>query len=291
MGDRSRAGAFRPQRRRRSQIQRWVGRYMRLSAPPAASTRMYRWVFQVDVRSVLPSIQAPTLILHREENRHYRAPMGGYLVEHIPAANTSSSQELTGTRPSSTQSRSSTKSKNSSPGLLPRRRRTAFWPPCSSPTSWARPIWQPGLAISAGSNSRPRTTGSYDAAQPLPRERGRHDRGWIPGDLRRPGSRGEVRLRDRLGGPLAGNRRFGQGCTAVKSRSRTVRSPASRSTSPHGSWHLRARGECLSGHSERSSRRFIHSVRRPRVSSAKGHPRRVAPVRGRSAFLIAVSAD
>jgi class 3 adenylate cyclase len=59
---------------------------MRLSAPPAAATRMYRWVLQVDVRSVLPSIQAPTLILHRGENRHYRAPMGRYLAEHIPGA-------------------------------------------------------------------------------------------------------------------------------------------------------------------------------------------------------------
>jgi len=68
------------------QIQRWTGRYMRLSAPPAASTRMYRWVLQVDVRSVLPSIQAPTLILHRADNRHYRAPMGRYLGEHIPGA-------------------------------------------------------------------------------------------------------------------------------------------------------------------------------------------------------------
>jgi len=68
------------------EMQRWIGRYMRLSAPPAAATRMYRWVLQVDVRSVLPSIQAPTLILHRRENRHYRAPMGRYLTEHIPGA-------------------------------------------------------------------------------------------------------------------------------------------------------------------------------------------------------------
>jgi class 3 adenylate cyclase/pimeloyl-ACP methyl ester carboxylesterase len=68
------------------QMQRWAGRYMRLSAPPAASTRMYRWVLQVDVRSVLPSIQAPTLIVHRAENRHYRAPMGRYVAEHIPGA-------------------------------------------------------------------------------------------------------------------------------------------------------------------------------------------------------------
>jgi class 3 adenylate cyclase len=68
------------------QMQYWVGRYMRLSAPPAACTRMYRWVLQVDVRSVLPSIQGPTLILHRADNRHYRAPMGRYLAEHIPDA-------------------------------------------------------------------------------------------------------------------------------------------------------------------------------------------------------------
>jgi class 3 adenylate cyclase len=68
------------------QMQYWVGRYMRLSAPPAACTRMYRWVLQVDVRSVLPSIQGPTLILQRADNRHYRAPMGRYLAEHIPDA-------------------------------------------------------------------------------------------------------------------------------------------------------------------------------------------------------------
>ena len=68
------------------QMQYWVGRYMRLSAPPAACTRMYRWVLQVDVRAVLPSIQGPTLILHRADNRHYRAPMGRYLAEHIPDA-------------------------------------------------------------------------------------------------------------------------------------------------------------------------------------------------------------
>ena len=67
-------------------MQRWVGRYMRLSASPAVATRVYRWVIHVDVRSVLPSIQAPTLILHREGNLHYRAPMGRYLAEHIPGA-------------------------------------------------------------------------------------------------------------------------------------------------------------------------------------------------------------
>ncbi|GAA1056446.1 hydrolase [Agromyces luteolus] len=68
------------------QLQRWVGRYMRLSASPAAATRMYEWVLQLDVRSVLPSIQVPTLVLHKARNRHYRIPMGRYLAEHIPGA-------------------------------------------------------------------------------------------------------------------------------------------------------------------------------------------------------------
>jgi class 3 adenylate cyclase len=68
------------------QLQRWVARYMRLSAAPLASTRMYGWVLQLDVRSVLPSVRAPTLVLHRAENPHYRAPMGRYLAEHISGA-------------------------------------------------------------------------------------------------------------------------------------------------------------------------------------------------------------
>ncbi|MGR2753759.1 adenylate/guanylate cyclase domain-containing protein [Agromyces arachidis] len=68
------------------QMQRWAGRYMRLSASPAAATRIYRWVLHLDVRSVLPSINVPTLVLHRAGNRHYRAAMGRYLAEHIPGA-------------------------------------------------------------------------------------------------------------------------------------------------------------------------------------------------------------
>ena len=59
---------------------------MRLSAAPLASTRMYGWVLQLDVRSVLPSVRAPTLVLHRAENPHYRAPMGRYVAERISGA-------------------------------------------------------------------------------------------------------------------------------------------------------------------------------------------------------------
>ena len=64
----------------------WYLRYQRLSMPPGAATRMYRWVTQLDVRGVLRSISAPTLVLHRQENQHYRLAFGRYLAEHIPGA-------------------------------------------------------------------------------------------------------------------------------------------------------------------------------------------------------------
>lgn len=68
------------------QLQRWTARYGRLSASPATATRIYRWVLHVDVRSILPSIQVPTLVVQKAENPHYRPAMGRYLAEHIPAA-------------------------------------------------------------------------------------------------------------------------------------------------------------------------------------------------------------
>jgi class 3 adenylate cyclase/pimeloyl-ACP methyl ester carboxylesterase len=64
----------------------WFTRYQRLSMPPGASTQMYRWVTQLDVRSILPTISVPTLVLHRRENPHYRLAFGQYLAEHIPGA-------------------------------------------------------------------------------------------------------------------------------------------------------------------------------------------------------------
>jgi class 3 adenylate cyclase len=65
---------------------RWLGRYQRLSMPPGASTTMYNWVVELDVRAVLPSIQAPTLVLHRKDNSWYRIGHGRYLAENIPNA-------------------------------------------------------------------------------------------------------------------------------------------------------------------------------------------------------------
>ena len=64
----------------------WFTRYQRLAMPPGAATKMYRWVTQLDVRAVLPAISAPTLVLHRQDNDHYRVGHGRYLAEHVPGA-------------------------------------------------------------------------------------------------------------------------------------------------------------------------------------------------------------
>ncbi len=69
-----------------ARAEEWFMRYQRLSMPPGAATRMYRWVTQLDVRSVLPAISAPTVVLHQRENQHYRLAFGRYLAATIPGA-------------------------------------------------------------------------------------------------------------------------------------------------------------------------------------------------------------
>lgn len=64
----------------------WWLRYSRLAMPRFAAATMFRWVTEIDVRSVLPTIRVPTLVLHRVGNRHHRVPFGRFLAEHIPEA-------------------------------------------------------------------------------------------------------------------------------------------------------------------------------------------------------------
>jgi len=67
-------------------FRRWQGRLERLAMPPGASATMYRWVLEGDVRSVLPSIRVPTLIIHRKDNLHHRVGHGRYLADAINGA-------------------------------------------------------------------------------------------------------------------------------------------------------------------------------------------------------------
>lgn len=65
---------------------RRYGRLRRLSAPPSLIERMYPIGFDWDVRSVLPSIRVPTLVIHHTDNQYLRVEHGRYLAEHIEGA-------------------------------------------------------------------------------------------------------------------------------------------------------------------------------------------------------------
>jgi class 3 adenylate cyclase len=65
---------------------RWWSRYLRMSASPAAAVTLSRMNHQVDIRHVLPAIQAPTLLVHRARDSLVLAEGSSYMAERIPDA-------------------------------------------------------------------------------------------------------------------------------------------------------------------------------------------------------------
>ncbi len=65
---------------------RWFARLERLAASPGTAAKLLRMNAEVDVRAVLPSIQAPTLVLHRAHDKAIDIRHSRYLAEHIPGA-------------------------------------------------------------------------------------------------------------------------------------------------------------------------------------------------------------
>jgi class 3 adenylate cyclase len=64
----------------------WAGRLERLAASPGTAMAFFRMHSEIDVRPVLPSIQAPTLVLHRPGDEYIDIRHSLYLAEHIPGA-------------------------------------------------------------------------------------------------------------------------------------------------------------------------------------------------------------
>jgi pimeloyl-ACP methyl ester carboxylesterase len=67
-------------------IRNWFGAFLRFSASPHAAELITRLNNEIDIRSILPTIQAPTLVVHREGDRWHPLGEGRYLAEHIPGA-------------------------------------------------------------------------------------------------------------------------------------------------------------------------------------------------------------
>ena len=64
----------------------WYGRFERYGASPGIALSVLRMVHDLDVRHLLPTIQCPALVLHREGDQVVRVEHGRYLTERIPRA-------------------------------------------------------------------------------------------------------------------------------------------------------------------------------------------------------------
>jgi pimeloyl-ACP methyl ester carboxylesterase len=60
--------------------------YFRRSASPGAAVALMRMNTQIDVRDILPSIQVPTLVLHRLDDLDAKIEEGRWIAEQIPGA-------------------------------------------------------------------------------------------------------------------------------------------------------------------------------------------------------------
>ncbi len=75
-----------PSRRKDEAFLQWFGRLERAVASPGAIVTLLRANYELDVSELLPSIQAPTLILHREGDALMPVQAGRYLAWNIPGA-------------------------------------------------------------------------------------------------------------------------------------------------------------------------------------------------------------
>ncbi len=85
-GDGSRIMQLAPTAATNPRMRRWFAKLERGAASPRTAAQLLMMNAQVDVRAVLPSIQAPTLVLHRAEDKFVDKRHSVYLAEHIPGA-------------------------------------------------------------------------------------------------------------------------------------------------------------------------------------------------------------
>ncbi len=75
-----------PSRLNDEAFMQWFGRLERASASPGSILALLQANYDIDVRHVLGTIQAPTLILHRVGDKTVPVEAGRYLAQHIHAA-------------------------------------------------------------------------------------------------------------------------------------------------------------------------------------------------------------
>ena len=64
----------------------WWATYLRMGGSPAAAVALTRMNAEIDIRSVLPTVRVPTLVLHRTGDRCLHVEEGRYVASLIPGA-------------------------------------------------------------------------------------------------------------------------------------------------------------------------------------------------------------
>ena len=77
---------FAPSGSREPGVTAWGERLLRSASSPAGAYNLLHMYVDIDVRSALPMIQAPALVLHREGDVVAPFPHGRYIADHIPGA-------------------------------------------------------------------------------------------------------------------------------------------------------------------------------------------------------------
>jgi pimeloyl-ACP methyl ester carboxylesterase len=75
-----------PSRALDPEFRNWWAAYLRMGASPGAAVALTRMNATVDVRSILPTITVPSLIIHRTGDRLLKVDEGRYLASLIPGA-------------------------------------------------------------------------------------------------------------------------------------------------------------------------------------------------------------
>ena len=69
-----------------TQVRDWWNRMMRSAMNPSASVEFMRMGMGIDIRDVLPTVNVPTLILHRTDDQVCHVENARYMASHIPDA-------------------------------------------------------------------------------------------------------------------------------------------------------------------------------------------------------------
>ena len=77
---------FAPTKKGDLAFQQWWGKFERLGASPAAAIKLMHMNSQIDITEILPSINVPTLVIHRTDDSAVDVEAGRLLAERIPGA-------------------------------------------------------------------------------------------------------------------------------------------------------------------------------------------------------------